>query len=283
MLFNSCKKSKLNKETTTSEDNTLAESMFDDVFKNTEEVAIKEEGANKTGMTPEYSFAGTCTATITATWSTDTTFIADIIIDFGTNCEGTDGKVRSGKILVSMNKKWLEVGNVTTVTLENYEVDGYKVEGTKTVTHSAQYVWEISVTGAKITTPDNEEVTWESTRTRTWVEGQTTGFWTPKDSNGDGVEDTFMFFDGILDDAYDITGSASGTNRQGRQFDVNISTALHLQFCGWIPEVTSGVVKIQPEDLKERTVDFGEGTCDNRATATVGNKEYEFKLRSWDE
>ena len=51
MIFttSSCKKSRLNKETTTDEDNSLAESSFDDVYKTASEVAVKVEGVkNKT-------------------------------------------------------------------------------------------------------------------------------------------------------------------------------------------------------------------------------------------
>lgn len=85
--------------------------------------------------------------------------------------------------------------------------------------------------------------------------------------------------DGIYDDVWEVTGSADGINTDGRAFDVDITTTLRVQWCEPYIEVTQGIVEIQPEDLKLRTVDFGDGTCDNEATAAIGNKSYTYKLR----
>lgn len=278
----SCKKSRLNKETTTDEDNSLAESSFDDVDKTASEVAVKEEGVKSRlapGSMPEYTFGSTC-ATVThadangniyASTSNGVTTIVDsaiftapfprvITIDFGTGCTGSDGRTRKGKIKATITGKFWAVGTVITHTLENYYVNDHHVEGTRTVTHSAAEAWDIVVSGAKITDPDGKTITWESTRTRTRTSGMSTPF-------------------NIFDDVYSITGTASGTNRDGRNFTVNITTALQLQACNWIAEITKGVIEIQPEDLKLRTVDFGDGSCDNEGTVTVGNKTKTFKLR----
>ncbi len=277
----SCKKARLNRETTTDEDNSLAESSFDDVDKSASEVAVKEEGVkSKTAPAPEYSFGASC-ATVTHkdangvilyvnsvkydTTKTDSAiklapFPRTIIIDFGTGCTGNDGRTRKGKIIISLSAKFWEVGTVITHTLDNYYVNDHHVEGVRKVTHSATNVWDVVVTGAKITDPDGKTVSWESTRTRTRTSGDATPF-------------------NIFDDVYSITGSATGINREGRNFTVTITTALQLQACNWIAEITKGIIEIQPEGLKLRTVDFGDGTCDNEGTVTVGNKTKTFKLR----
>lgn len=279
----SCKKARLNRETTTDEDNSLAESTFDDIDKTASEVAVKEEGV-KSKMDPketppDYTFGASC-ATIShtdangvilatsvngvLTFFDSTIFTAPfprlITIDFGTGCTGDDGRTRKGKIKISLTGKFWVVGTVITHTLENYYVNDHHVEGTRTVTHTDTEIWQIVVSGAKITDPDGKTVTWESTRTRTRVTDGGTDF-------------------NIFDDVYSITGSATGTNRDGRNFTVNITTPLQLQACSWIAEITKGVVEIQPEDLKLRTIDFGDGTCDNEGTVTVGNKTKTFKLR----
>lgn len=281
----SCKKSRLNKETTTDEDNSLAESSFDDVDKTASEVAVKEEGVKSRlapGASPDYSFGATC-ATILHTdsngdtiayWSNGALMVAAdsglawntanfpryLVIDFGTGCTGNDGRTRKGKIKVSITGKYWTVGTVVTHTLENYYVNDHHVEGTRTVTHTATDVWQVVVSGAKITDPDGKVVTWESTRTRTLTTDGSTPF-------------------NIFDDVYSITGSATGINRDGRNFTVTITSALRLQACNWIAEITQGVVEIQPEDLKLRTIDFGDSSCDNEGTVTVGNKTKTFKLR----
>jgi len=280
ITFSSCKKSKLNKETTTAEDNALAEDSFDDIFKNINEAAEEEnlDGTAKMGGSQDYTFASACatptlvppawdTTTTPATWNS--TFPKTLTIDFGsTNCTGNDGKARRGKIIAVFTGRHNVAGTVITTTFNNYHVNDHKIEGTKTVTNNGNNSFTIVVDG-KIIAPNGEEVSWESTRTRTWIEGQNTNFWT---LNADST--TFMFFNGILDDVYSVTGSASGVNRKGRSFTADITTALRIEFCGWVPEITEGVVEVQPEDLKKRTVDFGNQDCDRTFVVTIGKKSY---------
>ena len=130
------------------------------------------------------------------------------------------------------------------------------------------------VSGGKLTYPNGDVATWQSTRTRKWVEGANTSFsFNPQDSA------CFLNLGCLLDDVYEITGSASGVATNGKKYDVTITTALRVQFCGYIPEVTEGVIEIQPDGLLLRTVDFGDKTCDNEGTVTIKKKTYTFKLR----
>ena len=79
-----------------------------------------------------------------------------------------------------------------------------------------------------------------------------------------------------------MPGTASGTNREGRNFTATITEAVIKKMnCGngYTPEPVKGKVEIQPDDLKLRIVDFGDGTCDNQATATVKKKTYTFTIR----
>ncbi|MFQ5335556.1 MAG: hypothetical protein ACE5DN_05720, partial [Flavobacteriales bacterium] len=267
----SCQKRKLNKDTSSSEDDALAESMFDDVFKVVDESA-KDEGLDKMGGHP-YTFSGSnACATITIDPPVgDSTWPKIMTIDFGTSgCTGSDGRTRKGKIVADISGKYRDEGTVTKITPENYYVDDNKIEGSKVVTNkgrnSSNNLWYTVEVNGTVTTVDGDEITWVSSREREWVEGEATTFWT------DGIN-------GILDDAYDITGNGSGVNRNGRAYSVEITKALHVQFCGWIPEVTSGTIELIPEDLKSRTVDFGDGDCDNQATATIGKRTYSFNLR----
>ena len=276
LAIGSCKKSKLNKQTTTAEDNALAEDLFDDIFKNINEAADEENlDGTKKAAPLDYTFSSHC-ATVTlnppawdssGTWNA--TFPKTLTIDFGsTNCQGNDGKNRRGKIVSVFTGKHNVTGTVTTTTLVDYYVNDHRVEGTKKVTHTGTNSFAIVVDG-KIISPNADEVSWTSTRTRTWIEGQNTNFWTLNTDTS-----CCMFFNGILDDVYSITGNASGTNRNGRTFTADITTPLRVQFCGWIPEITQGVIEIQPEDLKKRTVDFGSQECDRTFTVEIGKKTY---------
>lgn len=287
LVMGSCRKAKLNKETTSSEDDAIAESLFDDVFKVVDESA-KDDDVNlgKTGIPRDYTFGANC-ATITLAPPNDTAqpsnyvFPVELTVDFGpVNCQGNDGRNRRGKVIATFTGgRYRDEGTSISIKTENYFVDEYQVIGTKTVTNKGRnnagnLEYSIEVDG-KVITPDEDEITWVSSRVREWIEGENTTFFTIDPETGE-----WMLFEGILDDVYSITGSGHGTNRFGRSYTVTITKALRVQFCGWIPEVTVGIVELQPDELKLRSVDFGDGTCDNEATVTIGKKRsYRIKLR----
>lgn len=190
-----------------------------------------------------------------------------LTIDFGTtNCVCRDGKSRRGKILVSYTGKYKEAGSVHTITFDSYYVNDNKIEGSKTVTNkglnsSNMPYWEITANGTVQLADGAGIVTWSSTRTRTMTAGYATPTWT--------------------DDEYDITGSATGTSAKGVKFTTTITTALHKKIgCKWF---TSGIVEHTPDGKPKRTVDYGNGTCDDQATVTVTgtrkSKTYTITLR----
>ncbi|MBL4652486.1 MAG: hypothetical protein JKY53_06415 [Flavobacteriales bacterium] len=289
VTLTSCKKKKLNKQTTSSEDNSTAESAFDDIFNVTDKFDDTESDNNsyKTVFWPnDTTYAHTLYSclTITKEFIDSTTFERIITFDFGTtDCTTGDGRKRTGKVIAHRTGKYRETGSTTVITTDNYTVDGYAVNGTRTVTNTGKnsdnkQQYKVVASG-DIATPDGETITWNSTRIRTWVEGADTWFFGTL--NADGTIDSLYWYgvDGIYDDVWEITGSADGINTDGRAFDVDITTALRVQWCKPYIEVTKGVVEIQPEDLKLRTVDFGDGTCDNEATAAIGSKSYTYVLR----
>ncbi|NUM51211.1 MAG: hypothetical protein HUU48_08855 [Flavobacteriales bacterium] len=269
-VASSCKKRKLNRDTTSEQDDAMARSMFEDMHKTVDDEAGQQSKLKEGRMVEAFKMAGNC-ATVTLTPFDSITFPKTLTIDFGpTNCKGNDNKERRGKIIVTITGKYRETGTVITIKPDNYYINDNKVEGTKVVTNNGRnnagnLTYSIEVDG-KITTPDNKVIEWKSSRTREWIEGESTTFWT----NG---------ISGITDDAYLITGTGNGVNRDGRKFTVTITTPLRVQFCGYKIEITKGVLELQPEDLKKRVVDFGNGDCDNQATATIGKKTYTFNLK----
>ena len=290
----SCKKRKLNRSTTTSQDNQQAESMFQDVYDVVDQAAQEEQvdGTGKTGASfqMEYTFGSDC-ATITvdppvldANGDYDPTFPKTVTVDFGnSNCEGNDGKMRRGQIEAVYTGRWRDAGTTISISTSNYYVDDFKVVGTKEVTNRGEG-WDghsftthtIEVEGV-ITSPEGTSVTWESSRTREWIEGSDTWIF-GYDADGN-LE--WLGLDGIYDDVWEITGSGSGVNSEGRAYTLDITTALRVEWCGspkW-PEVTIGIVEIQPDDLKLRVVDFGDGSCDQKARVEIGNYKKDIDLR----
>jgi hypothetical protein len=119
-----------------------------------------------------------------------------------------------------------------------------------------QTYFNISVSGA-IYKANGGTITWNSTRVRTWIAGESTTLnW--------------------MDDEYHITGSGNGTSANGTQFNVVITQALHVKLnC---PRIVSGTVDITPSGKPTRTLDYGPGTCDYNATVTINGNVYNITL-----
>ena len=265
-VYVGCKKDREDKDQRAAEDNAIAENAFNDVFKQVDNAAkeTSEAGANKI-MQLDSIGCGTVTITPfdTLTWPKTLT------IDFGsTNCLCSDGRFRKGKVIANLTGRYRDSLTVITVTLDQYYVNDYHIEGSKTITnlgHVGTYgtgghlKYSIVVANAKITPPTGNPVYWNSTRTREWIEGEATSWptWT--------------------DDVYLIDGSADGTDANSNTFTVTITTPLRIALdCKWIE---SGTVEIAPDGLAIRTVDFGNGTCDNQASVTINGVTYNFTMQ----
>lgn len=253
-----CKKRKLNKQTTSTEDNNRADAYFTDVFNVTSsEVTNAENEQLQKGVdiVPKALLSVDTCADVTYTFSDDSTYLDTVIIDFGTNnsCE-VNGRVRRGKLNIYLTGKFRQAGTVTTIVPEDFYIDDYQVEGQKVITNiglTPELYWQytVSVTDAKITAPNGDTFTWESQRTNEWR---------------------------ILQGEFGMTGSASGVNRNGRAFDILITDELVAKTgCKWI---VSGTFELTPEDLATRYVDYGDGACDNKATVTINDNEYEVNM-----
>jgi hypothetical protein len=265
LIISSCKKDKEIVEdyrTTSSKDNGAAENLFADIKRVVEEAAYDE---GQSGKKASYSFGACATVTITPAWIDSTTWPKVMTIDFGTNnCTGIYGINRRGIIEVTLTDRYRNSGSILTVQPQNYFVNDIKVEGTKTLTNNGlntnnNLEFEVQVVNGKITYTDGTETTWASTRTNEWIEGDTTTLFT----HG---------FPGICDDVYLVNGSASGVNRNGIAYTVNITSPLRKEVCcRWL---VSGSLDVTPSGLATRTVDFGAGACDALATITINGSTF---------
>jgi len=265
----SCNKE--NKEETeileqTAEDQAMAGGLWDDIGE-------QAEGSSESVEAGESEYSSCAVITLDSAGSP---FPLSVTVDFGDGCEGRDGRVRRGKLRYTLTG-WMHLeGSSLSVSPDAYFVDDYGVEGTRSNTNmglngDGNLEFEVLVKNAVVTDPDGNKVAWNSTRTRTWVEGRSTGFFTP-DGNGG-----FMGWNGITDDVYEITGTANGTNRNGVAFDVEITSPLRVQLdCKWI---TSGTIELTPDGIDPRIFDYGNGSCDNKATLTTSRGEHEITLR----
>jgi hypothetical protein len=270
ILFYACQKEKettdLEFDTTTSQDNSLAESTFNDV-NNISIEAVESHDINTYKIrSSESSMLSTC-ASVTVTPDSAGATSGNIVIDFGQNdCQCIDGRFRRGKINVAYSNFIHVTGSVITTTFTDYFVgqestNMYQVTGTKTVTNNGinaagHMNFSISVDG-HLTNGDGKHLDWYSTRTREWIAGESTSTW--------------------LDDEYVITGSANGTSFDGKSFAVIITDGLHVKLnCRWI---TSGKFELTPSGKATRTFNYGNGDCDATATLSVNGREFTITLR----
>ncbi len=150
----------------------------------------------------------------------------------------------------------------------------YAVEGSTSITSGGldandNLFYTVDVSDVVISW-DDHQITWESNQVRTWTEGSETNFFTP-DGNG-----SILGLDGITDDVYEITGTASGTDRNGHPYTMQTTTAWVVQVgCSYIK---SGILVISPENYNDGTVDYGNGECDNQATIEINGQVYNFTM-----
>ncbi len=200
-------------------------------------------------------------------------FPVKIIIDFGTvGCKGRDGHVRKGKMITTYTNHLIFPQASTTTTFENFSIDSIKIEGVHKITNTSTLnvrSYNVRVEGAKITKPNGNYTEWNSIKNIVQIEGLGTPF-VP------------------FDDIFKIDGSANGKVKKG---DVIVSwrseiiESLIKKFsCRWF---VKGKVKTwiainnsatTPNNAVIALLDFGDGSCDNKATLTVNAVTREITL-----
>jgi hypothetical protein len=152
---------------------------------------------------------------------------------------------------------------VRTVSLQDFSIDDVAIEGTKTWTNQGyDEDGNVSITrqvNKTITYPDETQASWEADHTLSQIEGADTEAW--------------------MDNVYQITGGSSGINRNGVAFSATITAPLTKnKFCRWIQ---SGVKEYTFGEYS-RTLDYGNGTCDNKAEVTFANGQTRIiRIRAW--
>ncbi len=191
-------------------------------------------------------------------------FPRTVTIDYGPDgCEGPNGRVRRGQIIVTQTALLTEAGAERTVTFVDFFIDDAQVEGTKNWTNAGPdtdgHPTLIRTVDVTITLPTDQTISWSHNHTLTWIEGANTP--------------------GLWDNVLQVEGSSSGVNRFGTAYSVTITTPLiKRKNCPWI---VSGVKEITVGD-SSRTLDYGDGDCDRRATVTFPNGfSREILIRAW--
>lgn len=183
--------------------------------------------------------------------------IGDITIDFGNACEDPNGNVRRGKIIVHFEGRRFRASSFIAITFENYEINGMKLNGVRTLTN---------LQGSNVEKPtfqielENGSIEWDgkvATREHcfisTWDRGTIL-------APGDDVLK--------ISQCTDAAQAAEGINRNGVHYRMFIEEELvYKRGC---PMAVSGVKKfVEVNTGKEIIIDYGSGTCDATIAITV--------------
>jgi hypothetical protein len=259
LFTGSCKKDKEDPDAVSQQsanDNSDAEGTFEDIHDQVDNGYYK-------AMNQDKGILADCPVVTLSSYDT-VTFPKTLTIDFGTGCTGPNGVERKGKIIATLSGKYRDVGTVISVTLDNFYRNGNKIEGSKTITNKGRNTaghlyFDIVVQNGVITTTDGKLIKWSSSRQREWIEGESTKWPT------------------WYDDKYLVTGSASGVNKEGKNFTITITKPLQVDLnCRYI---SSGTLAIQTDGDPLVTLDYGNGSCDANATVTINEKTYTIILR----
>lgn len=261
-----CKKEDT-KTTSVVNDNTIANYYVFDLLDIGAEAASKNLQVEKDSDQVSSYFIN-CAAMYRVPAFPDTTYPRTITADFGSGCVGNDGRLRSGKVVVTLFERWQKETAHYSVATENYTVDGFFIEMEMEVNKDGRnsegsIESTVTVSDGKIIATSGDSVTFENTTTIAWKEGEYTSYFTA------GV-------DGVTDDVFTIEGSGSGIATDGVAYKYSITKALWKQIgCKWIK---LGTIDFNPDGFVKQTVDFGDGQCDNYATVTIGKSTNQINL-----
>lgn len=216
----------------------------------------------------EMSFAAESAARTTAMCATVTNDSENKIltIDFGDGCVGPYGRTRSGKILIAYSGTVNDGISNRIITFDNYVVNNKAVTGSIelrdiTVNDDGTISSTKKLVGLTVTFPNGESVTYNGSRTREWIEGM---------RDGDPSNNVFR-----------LTGSVEGVWSNGRTFTHAIVEPIISDWScaadGGFARV-SGIVEVKRLGgyvNRKRVTNYGEGTCDNTFTVTIGARTFQ--------
>lgn len=257
--------------TEVSQSNEIAAEQFDDVFSISLGVQASDAGEDigiGTGAGIIYKPGGTATTlgdrcfTVTVVPKERNVWPKTVTVDFGDGCKGEDGKVRMGKIVSIFTKPIFMPDAKVSTTFVGYKVDSFAIAGTQIVTNKSndnRLAFRIQVIDGKLT-------------------NTASGFWRKYEH-----DHNFVQFKGMdtplnpFDDSYQITGTAKGGNSNGRTWNREItSPVVKSTDCKWR---TKGVVSIHWNQNPDGAIlDYGDGSCDNKATITYKGHTKEITL-----
>jgi len=180
-----------------------------------------------------------------------------LIVDFGSGCSSSgDNITRSGSITYIFSGRLRTPGTTITATFSDYRVAGYKLDGTYTLQNTSSgataSLTSAVADGSTVTYPDDSVYGFHGTKTLTLNLPVDTTNW--------------------LNNTLNITGGYTVTNSSGASLVATVTTPLVRQLsCRYIVSGVLGFVYTSSSTTVDGSLNYGDGTCDNVASLTVGS------------
>lgn len=263
LLVSSCKKV-VHQNIQAASNSSVAFASYNDVFKQLN-AALSFGVELDQVSTATWNLPGTLCASATLS-PLGSAFPKTLTLDYGTGCIDSGGVSRSGQVTFTISGNFADAGTTADVEFVNYSVGQYTLSGeysimTESANGSGQPVFSETITNG-IVSWGTQEIKWNASIGRTWVEGDTTNFTTWNDLSG------------LEDDVFELTGTGDGNDSNTHPFDFEVTTALVLpSSCKFI---TEGILSISPANFNTGTVDYGMGDCDKQSTIEVDGEVFNF-------
>ncbi len=283
LFFVGCHKketTEVDNETQSAVDNAVADQEYAAIVPTTNSHAIKTKGA---GANDRISSPACDTLKWLNRATADTTIVGgkyvnapiyELDLAAAVSCSNsfTDGKMRVGKWNIRITGPLRNPNSQMILKLIGHKT----IESVpqRTISYSCDSIVVTTVASSTIVpsfTTYNIKLTGGLCQTAAWVIkynfDRTITTYPKGDATSAGDPITYVF------------GTASGVNRQGRAFTLNIPSTTPLVKRKSCQFVQKGIMDLTPDGFKTRTVDFGNGTCDDDATFTVNGNTVAFKLK----
>jgi hypothetical protein len=185
-------------------------------------------------------------------------FPKTMTVDYGTGLEMANGHILKGKIIIVLSAAPFVSGSTRTVTFESFCTDLVCISGTsvKTRTKDAQPKFSDKC-DLTITLVNGTVIHRVAEHVRSWIAGSGTEF-------------------NPADYVIEISGKVVVSDSKGNLYSKTITAPLTKT--GLCKYITKGVIEYKNNAGKFATIDYGNGSCDNKATRTNQNGTTEITL-----
>lgn len=247
-----CKQQRLDNDTTASENEAFIQAneraFENDIEESTRSVLVNDQ------CNP-LNYLNDC---VEVTDSGEGVYPREIILDYGDGCLGQGGRIRYGQIIINLSDDMGVEGATRTVTFQDFAVNNTYIEGTRVAISQGtngegQPQWTRTVD--MTFTRNGNELGRNFNQDVTWLSGYNT------EECGDNV--------------FQISGSGSVTRPNGNVVTRTIISPLIVdKVCGY---TVQGVIVVDAP-LGQRTLDFGDGSCDDDAIVIIDGEEFPIDL-----